>query len=75
MTQKVLQYLISLRPAIPFSMEKGCSIMSNSELRRHVEQGGVLFNGERVAPDELVDFPVFSLVFFPKSDKRRCTIV
>ncbi len=34
-----------------------------------------LINGERVTPEEPIDFPVFRLVFFPKSDKRRTTIV
>jgi hypothetical protein len=32
-------------------------------------------NTERVAPDEPMDFPVFSLVFFPKSQARRTTLV
>ena len=45
------------------------------ELKRHVLQGAVLINGERVTPEESIDFPVFRLVFFPKSDKRRTTIV
>jgi len=76
-----LQFLNGLRPALPLSIEKpatkdtACSVMSNGELRRLIEQGGVLFNGERVSPTEPIDFPVFSLVFFPKSDKRRATLV
>jgi hypothetical protein len=49
--------------------------MSNGELRRHMQQGGVLVNTERVTPDEPMDFPVFSLVFFPKSQARRTTLV
>lgn len=49
--------------------------MSTGELKRHVLQGAVLINGERVTPEEPIDFPVFRLVFFPKSDKRRTTIV
>jgi hypothetical protein len=28
-----------------------------------------------VTPDEPMDFPVFSLVFFPKSRARRTTLV
>lgn len=68
------QYLNSLRPAIPLSAERPCERMSNGELRRHITQGGVLFNGERVMPDEPIDFPVFSLVFFPKGN-RKTTII
>jgi hypothetical protein len=49
--------------------------MSGGELRRHMAQGAVLINGETVTPDEPMDFPVFSLVFFPKSEKRRTTLV
>lgn len=68
-----LQFLITLRPAIPFSAEK-CASMSNGELRRHIEQGGVLINNERVSVSEEIDFPVFSIVFFPNG-KRKTTIV
>jgi hypothetical protein len=57
------------------SIEQPCKPMSNGELRRHMQQGGVLVNGERVTPDERIDFPVFSLVFFPKSAARRTTLV
>lgn len=71
----VLQYLNNLRPAIPFSAERPCTPMSNGELRRHMLQGAVLINGERVDPNELIDFPVFSLVFFPKSINRKTTLV
>jgi len=60
-----LEFLISLRPAIPFSVETPCKLMSNGELRRHIQQGGVLINTERVAATEQIDFPVFSVVFFP----------
>lgn len=76
-----LQWLNSLRPALPLSIENPptkentAQPMSNGELKRHMQQGGVLVNGERIAPDEHIDFPVFSLVFFPKSAKRRTTLV
>jgi hypothetical protein len=70
-----LQWLNNLRPALPMSIEQPCKPMSNGELRRHMQQGGVLVNGERVTPDERIDFPVFSLVFFPKSAARRTTLV
>ena len=79
-TPSALAWLNSLRPALPLSIENPptkenpAQPMSNGELKRHMQQGGVLVNGERVAPDERIDFPVFSLVFFPKS-KRRTTIV
>lgn len=69
-----LAFLNSLRPAVPFSMERPCTLMGNAELKRVLMQGAVLINGERMSPLEPVDFPVFSVVFFPRS-KRRTTLV
>lgn len=77
----ILQWLASLRPAIPYSAEKPkdsdgrCVLMSNGELRRQAAQGAILINGERFTVDEPMDFPVFSLVFFPKSANRRTTVI
>lgn len=77
---RAIEWLNSLRPAIPLSIEKPATKenpaqpMSNGELRRLIEQGGVLVNGERSTPNEPIDFPVFSLVFFPNG-KRRTTLV
>jgi tyrosyl-tRNA synthetase len=51
--QTVLQYLQSLQPALPFSVEQKCKPMLSSELRRHIEQGGVLINTERVTAKEM----------------------
>ena len=70
-----LQWLNSLRPALPMSIETHGKLMSNGELKRHMQQRGVLVNGEKVTPDEQIDFPVFSLVFFPKSANHRTTLV
>lgn len=70
-----LSYLNNLRPAIPYSAEKPCTQCSNSELRRWLQNGSVLINGEKAAWDEEIDYPVFSLVFFPKSEKRKTTLV
>lgn len=75
-----LQYILSLRPALPMSAEKPggkdkpCSAASNSEVRRWISDGTVLFNHEKCKPEEEIDFPIHSLVFFPRS-KRRTTLV
>jgi hypothetical protein len=68
------QFLQTLRPALPMSVEKPCTPMSNGELKRHIEQGGVLLNGERVSLTEEINFPVFSIVFFPRGN-RKTTIL
>lgn len=71
----VLQYLSQLRPAIPMSREKPCTVASNSELRRWIADGSVQINGERWSADEEAPASVWSLVFFPKSAKNRTTLV
>lgn len=70
-----LTFLNQLRPALPMSAERPCTPASNSELRRWMASGSVLINGERVQWDEEVDYPVFSIVFFPKSEARKATLV
>lgn len=77
-----LSYLNTLREmrALPTSSERPkdkdgvVQWPSQSELRRWCQQGAVLFNTETVAWDEEIDFPVFSLVFFP-GGKRRTTLI
>ncbi len=71
----ILDFIISLRPAVPFSTERPCKEASNSEIRRWLKNHSISINGERLHdPNEPLDFPVFSLVFFPNS-KRKTTIV
>ena len=48
---------------------------SNSVLRRWIEQGAIRFNDKIVKPDTMLDFPILSLVLFPKSDTKRTTLV
>ena len=70
-----LQYLNNLRPALPMSVVAPFTQMINGEIRMKIQQGAVLFNGERIEPNEMIDFPIFSLVFFPKSINRKTTLV
>lgn len=70
----VLQFLISLRPAVPMSVEKPGKLASNSELRRWIKDGSVTLNGERWTPEEEVPPYRWSIVFFPNSRQRRTTI-
>ncbi len=71
----VLTYLNNLRPALPYSSEKPCTLVSQSELRRWIANGSVVINHERVTMDDEIDFIVHSLVFFPKSKTRKTTLV
>lgn len=47
---------------------------SRSELQRWLDQGSVLVNGEKLSSNEEMDFPIISVVLFPKSPTRRCTL-
>ena len=70
-----LQFLQSLRPAIPMSVETPCTHTSNGELKRWMLNGAVILNGNRLKPDDtVIPAHVQSLVFFPKSP-RRTTLV
>ena len=59
---------------LPMSRERASTPVSNSELKRWIKNGSVLFNAEKVDVNEEIDFPVFSLVFFPKV-KSRTTLI
>lgn len=54
-----------------FSRER-MAFASRSELQRWCQAGNVHFNGEPVAWDEPVDFPITSLVIFPNG--KRITL-
>ena len=43
---------------------------SKSDVRRWLESSSVLLNGAKPKPNDAVQFPVESLVFFPKSQNR-----
>lgn len=62
-----LEFLISMRPALPMSVENPCKQASNSEIRRWLDQSSVIINGVKPKSKDVVNFPVTSLVFFPKS--------
>jgi hypothetical protein len=74
MSITVLQYLLGLRPALPMSREKPCTVASNSEVRRWIPEGSVLINGQKWAADEEMPPMVWSLVFFPRSPNRTTLV-
>jgi hypothetical protein len=55
-----------------FSREGKVQPASKSEVRRWLEAGAVQVNGERLDVTESVDFPVASLVIFPRG--KRVTL-
>lgn len=69
-----LAFLLSLRPALPMSIETPCTEASNSEVRRWIDQNAVLCNGTALTKSTEIEFPVTSLVLFPRSAVRRTTL-
>ena len=56
-----------------FSHENKLAPASNSEVQRWCSTGQVVINGEKVAWNEELDFPIFSVVVFPKG--KRVTLL
>ena len=68
------EYLCSL-PYVPMAQLGNKPIIaSKSERRRWLDGSAVIINGVRPKPKEIIKFPVWQLVFFPKG-KRRTTFV
>lgn len=70
-----LELLKGLHEVCQFQSKEGAKIgkASNSELRRWLQQGAVEVNGHKLGWDEVIDFPIMSLVMFPK--KHRTTLL
>ncbi|BAG41478.1 hypothetical protein [Ralstonia phage phiRSL1] len=57
-------------------MEKPCTKASGSEIRRWIQQSSIVVNGQVVRdPKAVIALPVTSFVLFPKSPKKRITIL
>lgn len=70
------EFVVSLHKWIPFfSRERPGQPASTSEIRRWLQNRAVRINGLNPLPTDEVTFPVTDLVFFPKSDKNRITMV
>jgi hypothetical protein len=56
-----------------FSREGQIKVASNSEIQRWCQAGNVLINSEKVDWDEDMDFPIFSVIVFPRG--KRVTLL
>lgn len=63
------EYLRDVNKLCHFQTREGKRVgaVSNSELKRWCQNKAVIINGESVAWDEKIDFPIFSVVLFPKN--------
>jgi len=48
---------------------------SKSEIKRWLQNQSVLINSKKPAPQDEIEFPIEQLIFFPKNEKSRCTMI
>jgi len=60
------EFLMDLNTVCHFMSRERTGKASNSELKRWIKNQALVVNGERVKWDELIDFPIISVVLFPK---------
>lgn len=62
---------------IPMSIEKKSppEYPTRSEIRRWLDQKAVRINGTFPNSKDMVTYPITDLVFFPKSAKRKTTVI
>ena len=44
-------------------------VASNSEVKRWLENSAIRFNGKAMKPKDMLDFPLHSVVLFPKAER------
>jgi hypothetical protein len=66
--QTAWNFLRSLHKVCHFQTKEGKKVgeASTSELKRWIQNKVLLINGETVGWDEVLDFPLISVVLFPK---------
>lgn len=65
----MLDFLKDLHSVCHFQTREGKKVgtASNSELRRWIQNKALVVNGEKVDWDEMLDFPLISVVLFPRN--------
>lgn len=69
-----LHWFIENRKLFPCAEFTIAGDPSISQIRRMLEQGAVTLNGRKPKLDDLMEFPIWELVFF-KGAKSQCTLV
>jgi len=82
--ETALDYMCYLRKhnLCPASRTKGKEAIAKtgnrattSELIRWLNEGAFLINGVKPKRDDMIVFPIIELVFFPKNDNTRTTLI
>lgn len=69
----VVQWLMGLG-ANGFWNQEEKKAASNTLLRRWIDQGVIRINGKVMKQNDMLDFPVLSVIIFPKSERLYSTI-
>ncbi|QBQ74751.1 hypothetical protein BcepSauron_371 [Burkholderia phage BcepSauron] len=74
---KAIDYLKSLHEVCAFQSteRRGTGPASNSELGRWLKSGALHVNGKAYGPMDKIEFPITSVVLFPKSKRSRSTLL
>lgn len=65
-----LEYTMRLHEAVgKFWSREFNKPASNSEVKRWLENSSIRFNGKALKPNEMLDFPLHSVVLFPKGNR------
>ena len=78
MTYTVLEFLIYLRDehfCCPLKDDKGRIGVSNKQLQRWIDSGAVIINNHKMKSKDILTNKIDSLVFFPKNNNKKITIM
>lgn len=65
-----LDYMLHLHKGVHgFWSKEDKKVASNSEIRRWLENSAVRFNGRALKVKDMLDFPLHSIVMFPKANR------
>ncbi len=62
-TEKYLEFVRLSREQLKILVDSG-------EIKRWLQNSAVIINGSRPKPEDVVDFPVTELIFFPNGQRR-----
>ena len=65
-----LEFVLRIHSAVGgFWSRELKGVASNSEVRRWLDNAAIRFNGKPLKPKDLLDFPLHSVILFPKANR------
>lgn len=68
-----LDFILRIHRLWPWWSRELKDFASNSEVKRWLENSAVRFNGRALKPKDVLDFPLYSVILFPKG--QRVTLI